>query len=421
MAFILPPRKRASKSFWARECGKCPRDETRKIPTVGKGEKRIMIVLDEPTKYQDQERSWLGYQDSGQGQWAFHTLCDEWGINSVFNDCWTTGVRRCYSSEDTKRQYECCLADLQSDIEKLKPKIIVTIGGVATGAVLRCYNPGHFPANYTTSKFNGYAIPLVMPYNGEPWNAWLVPVASEAEATANSIYYLQQINIDCGVKSLKDLYPLLQEPLPKPICRSDVRIISDEREIITSIEVASISKWTAFDYETNCLHPEVARSNITLKTKPTVLTASIAYCNDKDYITTVSFSFNSNKRIIAAWKRFLQASTAKIGANIKFEHHWGLVHFGTETLNWEWDVCVGARVFNAQPGMAGLKTTSFIHFGVIGYDDDVDEAMKKTTEMGINQLENLPPETLLLYNGYDSLLTLRCYFRQQELLSNYTV
>lgn len=423
MVFELPPRKRTNKSIWVRECPKCPRSEQCKIPTTGKGKKQILIVMDEPTKYQYQEKSWLGCAESGQGQWVFPALMNpnsDWGIENIYNDCWVTGVLRCYTgAPDPKPKYECCLADLQSDIETLKPKVIITIGSVATGAVLRCYNPDHFAANYTTNKYNGYAIPLIMPYSGIAWNTWLVPVVSDTEINSNNIMYLRQIGLDCGIKSLTELCPLVQEPLPKPISRADVRIVSDEKEILKALEVASLSNWTAFDYETNCLHPEVAKDNINLKEKPKVLTAAIAYCNDKNYITTVAFTFNGNKKIIAAWKEFLQSPTLKIGANIKFEHRWGLVHFGVETLNWAWDVCIGARIFNAQPGMASLKTTSFIHFGVIGYDDDVDEAMKKTEEMGMNRLEALPPETLLLYNGYDSLLTLRCYFRQQELLAKY--
>lgn len=397
-------------------CDLCDRNKA-PLKVEGKGESGILIVFGQPSVGQTERKSWFGCRagfdahDYKSGEPVFYRMAS-WNNKtfSPFKECWATGVFPCVgaSVSEDKLKYEQCLPNLLQTIQKCQPRVIITVGKMATGAVLRCYNPLHFKANCAPATYVGEVIPLNMNYSGYAWNSWLVPIQT-LEETKSEISYLSSLSAFWRNKHVDEAFNYRTVPLPAPTREEEVTILERSEDIINAIKQAMVAKYAAFDYETTTLQPEIEGAN--------VLSAAVSYCNDKSKITTFAFLFMGDADIKRAWTQFLQSEVQKIGANIKFEHRWGLVKFKCETLNWLWDVCVGARVFNSQPGMSGLKLISFLYMGVIGYDDSVEDTKNKSVN-GVNGLREVAPRVLLTYNGYDALLTLKCFFHQSALFKN---
>jgi hypothetical protein len=167
------------------------------------------------------------------------------------------------------------------------------------------------------------------------------------------------------------------------------------------------AKYAAFDYEANSLSPESVGAR--------ALTASVAFGDDDgNVLKTVVFSF-TDKSYDDIWRKFLRSDICKLGANIKFEERWSLVYFNQPVNNWYWDVGVAGHIQDAMPGNAGLKHLSLVHFGVGGYDKEVEPFLKSKLLYGLNEIEKkVKRESLLLYNAIDSIMTLKLMYKQKR-------
>ena len=362
----------------------------------GHGGKGIMVVFDRPTALQWKERSWFADRSCT----VFQALMSH-GI-LLEDDIWVTGALRCRSNTPHPERYESCQFFLDRDITACNPKLIITVGSSATGAVLRRYHPAHFSKNITPDIYYGRRIPL----NQMPgWNCWLAPVYSDdaisqytnGEVKGVARYWVSQ-NVLSALGWCAERPPVYSVP--------KIELLTDRSAIIDAIRQAESSELTAFDYETNRLEPQYPDSQI--------LTAGLSMGTGTELKRTVAFPF-SGFGIREAWCRYLVSPVKKMGANIKYEHYWSSVFLKTPVANWKWDVGVGARVFECRPGMAGLKYVTFVTLGIIGYDDEVDIYMK-SKEDGTNRLSEMNPVSLLTYNAYDAAYTYEVALRQSKLL-----
>jgi DNA polymerase I-like protein with 3'-5' exonuclease and polymerase domains len=98
----------------------------------------------------------------------------------------------------------------------------------------------------------------------------------------------------------------------------------------------------------------------------------------------------------------------KVAHNLQFEHVWAQGILGVTTKSWQWCTMNGAHVLDVRKYFAGLKFQAYINYGIEGYGDAA-KAYMQTTELGINRLDEMPLEELLLYNGMDALLTMWLY------------
>ncbi len=377
------------------KCGACGRSAD-PMPVGGKGERGILVVFEQPTTTQWSARSWFAGGDAT----VLQTL-NSLGL-ALMQDVSVTAVLPCIATKsEPVFRYEQCVLKLQETIKAVRPKLIITVGSGATGAVLRLYHPRHYAQNHTSGQFFGRCIPLT---DSEEWNCWLAPVQPDREIHANQNIQMQQVAKDSVYRALEwaiDIgrnRPGLQLP---PM----VELHFESDRICGALEDAMTAPCVAFDYETNALQPETIGAKI--------LTAAITFEKDSGY-RTVAFPMASES-VKRQWCRFLQSDVAKIGANIKFEHRWSTVSLGTPVVNWHWDVCVGGRILDCVPGNSGLKFLTFVHFGVIGYDDSVSPFMKDGAN-GHNDLDKANVTDLLTYNGYDAYYTMRCFKKQQEIL-----
>ena len=386
------------------QCMNCPTKKGRSANPVedsGKYGQRILIVVDQPRQEIDPKTHvptgqwvWFGEDNTVKAAYdAYDKMRKEVPATPPFNyneDVRVTGLLPCPSK--TNMPYEHCLSRLEGTILDSKPFVIMTVGDVATGAVLRLYNKLHFPPNHTAGQYYGRTIPLSM--NG--WHVWLVPIPGEEEIGDYRSIEVRSVAIGIYAKlALANVY----RSLPGKVAQykqPDVKMISSPEDIIDEIDKAKTYKYVAFDYETNTLDPETIGGKI--------LTASIAYGNGQMEPDGVAAFYLLDPKVLKAWKTMLRHKNKKIGANIKFEERWSIVNLETPVHNWYWDICVGARALDCQPGTAGLKYQTFVNFGVCGYDDDVKDYISDD-ESGFNKLDTLPPSKILLYNGLDSYFT----------------
>lgn len=375
------------------------------VDNSGKYESGLLIVVDRPEKTERGEYAWFGeehpiieaYKALNDGKKS-DSLCPTFDYNV---DALVTGVLPCPCTASLP--YDQCLPRLRRTIfnEKTgdKPYVIMTVGDVATGAVLRLYDNTHFGFNHTSAQYYGRAIPLTM--NG--WNKWLVPVPGTREMGNYHNTEVKGVAICIWMKmAVAKAYQLLRREVT-PYVEPEIKMISDSEDIKSEIEKAMSYKYIAFDYETNTLDPETVGGKL--------LTASISYGNGESEPDGTAAFYMTDPSVLKKWRELLKCPAKKIGANIKFEERWSLVNLNTPVNNWYWDICVGARALDCQPGTAGLKYQTFVNFGVIGYDDCVKDFISDRAD-GFNRLDQLDASNILLYNGLDSYFTYKCAHRQ---------
>lgn len=387
-----------------RLCGKgCDRGRIENaMPFGGRGQRGILVLFDQPNKVQWKARKWLADKSILIYQALFRAGVD------LTKDIYVGSVFGCCGDEIKPPKYDCCMGHFTYEIGKIKPKLILTVGPIATGAVLYLYNHNHFVSGAPDARYYGECLPL----NQNGWSCWLAPVQSEEEIKANGNDQVRRVAEDWVARNVQyavDVGAVRPDPYVVP----NVEVLLDAQQAVEAIEQASSSKYSAFDYETSRLEPQYPNSKI--------LTASIAMGDSEKVDRIVAFSM-MDKAVQKPWVDFLQSPTRKIGANIKFEHYWSKVFLNTEVQNWYWDVNITARVFNCMPGRSGLKRLAFSYFGVVGYDDTVEKYMKPEAD-GANTLEKLLGtgggvsfNEVFIYNGLDSAFTYECAKKQHQML-----
>lgn len=363
----------------------------------GQGDGSILIVFGVPNEVQWEARDW--YADT------LHPVFQAIQYQGGDPRCETkaTGVLLCRGTKDPLK-YEQCLARLHTTVRELNPTVIITVGELATGAVLRLYNPLHYKEGTTSADLYGQCIPL----NQEKgWNCWLTPVMSRERLNQNSSQEVREVAQSWLFRHIIWAYGLRNTRPPK-YEKPKIEILYENDQILGAIDQAIHSGLTAFDYETNTLDPWRSGADI--------LTCSVAMGDESVIRRTVAFPMTSDV-IREKWVEYLRSETKKIGANIMFEHYWSVVFLNTPTINWVWDTCIGARILDCHPGVSGLKRTTFVNLGIIGYDDTVEPFISSEDERGINGLTKMNPHDLLTYNAYDSAYTYECALRQRDLLN----
>jgi hypothetical protein len=131
-----------------------------------------------------------------------------------------------------------------------------------------------------------------------------------------------------------------------------------------------------------------------------------------------------DSRSMKLWKRILgDLAIPKQAYNMKFEHVWSEVLLGVHVQGWDWDGMLAAHILDNRPGICSLKFQTYLHFGVAGYDEDVEPWLKSADKDGnamnrILELWNTPDgrRKLMTYCGMDSLFTYRLGLVQKSYL-----
>jgi len=121
----------------------------------------------------------------------------------------------------------------------------------------------------------------------------------------------------------------------------------------------------------------------------------------------------------------LQRTTVgKIAQNMKFEDNWTNVRLHIPVNNWIWDTMLASHILDNRPRVTGLKFQTYVQFGIIDYDSEVNPyllAVDAKNANAINRIDELlkkpdGEKLLLKYCAMDSIFEYRLAMLQQPLI-----
>jgi uracil-DNA glycosylase len=293
---------------------------------------------------------------------------------------------------------ECCRPNIVSVLEKHKPKAILTVSYQATQTVVaHSWGLGHWkrlddfiPEQIPSQKLNAWIIPVQDHSNWDPDFDDNKSYNTASFDNLGQIEAFYEVKTRPWAQGAPDYASMCENIYaPEVASQAILDMMEDER-----------TEFIAFDYETTTLKPE----------------------GDESHIFSVSFS-NGYRTIAAPWtaevreasRKMLTSSHPKIACNMKFEERWTLNEFGHGVTNWVWDTMQAAHWIQQRPGITSIKFSAFAKLGQAEYEKGVSHYFKSTSSLTSNKIRKLDSETLLTYNGMDSLLELLVAYEQMEL------
>lgn len=371
------------------KCGRCGLYRGCKSPKMkpyGNGGKEILIVGEAPGQREDEQgRPFVGKS----GKLLRETLSG-FGI-TMDKDCVVTNSLICRPPNNAApdaKQVGYCRPNLIQTINSTQPKIVITLGSAALRAVVKEFWKADLGK---MERWVGWKIPTA--------KFWLCP-------TYHPSYVLRQeknrMLAEVWSNHLEEALDIT-EPVPKlPDYENMVEILMEEDKIIEALEYFDeVGGWIAFDYEANCLKPEYPK-------------AELFCCSVSNGVRTIAYPWWGKAK--DATKRLLRSKrTRKIAANLKNEERWTRKTFGVGVRRWGWDTMLAAHVIDNRPDICSLKFQAFIHLGIPTYDANLKPYLKGF-KGHYNRIREIKLETLLHYNGLDSLFEFWLAMKQREAL-----
>jgi DNA polymerase len=349
----------------------------------GKGLQRVLVVGESPGRNEDEE----GRPFIGKAGAFLRDALDDIGID-LDDDAVTTNALICRPEGNKIKNRKCvdyCRPNVLKTIARVKPLVIVTLGRHALASVIETYWKSK---TGTLDRWIGWKIPLA--------KHWVCP-------TWHPSYLMRQENDFMNRQfreHLRAAFTIRRDPPQVPDLASKIERIYEEEEIVRSIKwFETPGKRTAFDFETNCVKPELPKARI--------WSASISNGH-----RTIAFPWLPG-RVQETFDRFLlNADVPKVSSNMKFEDRWTRVKLGHPVANWDWDTMLAAHCLDNRPGITSLKFQSFVNMGVF-YNERI-EPWLKSHRGPYNRIQEIPLDDLLLYNGIDSYLEVHLAKFQQR-------
>jgi len=382
-------------------CGACKLYKTcrsPKIPASGKGEKKILIIAEAPGEDEDRQ----GTQLVGEPGQLLRRQLRKLGID-LDKDCRKINVIACRPIGDrpiTNQEIEYCRPLVWKEINQFKPKLIILLGNGALESFL-----GHRWKKDLGGilKWRGWTIP------DRELETWVCPTIHPAAVLKNNdkspvLELLWSRDIERAVN-------LLTTPVYKPVMseHSTIDIIEDQKSLQNFLSgVYEWEKFIAIDYETTGLKPHAAGHKI--------VSCSITCESDR----TCAFMMPAEGRNRTLLRRILMEPRIKKAAhNMKFEDNWSWEYLRCEVEGWAWDSMLAAHIIDNRENITGLKFQTYVHFGVLPYNEHIEPFLKGDGSAGANSPNNIhkiPKKDLLLYNGLDTLFEKRLAFIQMSKL-----
>jgi len=108
---------------------------------------------------------------------------------------------------------------------------------------------------------------------------------------------------------------------------------------------------------------------------------------------------------------------------MKFEEIWSAEILGQPVQNWGFDSMLAAHILDNRTGISGLKFQTYVNFGIIDYDSDINQYLKATRDgaNSFNKVRELAEtergrKKLLTYCALDSLYEYRLATKQMNLI-----
>ncbi len=163
-------------------------------------------------------------------------------------------------------------------------------------------------------------------------------------------------------------------------------------------------RFLAFDYETNCIRPQLSESKI----------FAVGFACDEEIGRAMLFD---SSLIPYLRKIFKDRRIGKIASNMKFEDVWTRLKIECPVVNWVHDTMLCAHVENNRERYSGLKTQVFLQYGIPDYAEEADRYLKSQGPNAYNKIHEMKPSALLEYNALDAVFEYRIAMRQMEMIS----
>lgn len=366
------------------QCGLYKDCDSPKMKYSGKGKKGILII----GEFSSSEEDLYGKPLVGEnGDFLREKLSDH-GIK--FNrDCWRVNALRCIPNKFPipAKQVQCCSPYLSKIIKKLKPKLILAMGSIATTALF-----SEDFSDRNIERWRSYCIP------DEKYGCNIFPIHHPSqlikEDKNKSLHCLFDRDLKKALKCLKKPF------IERKEYEKRVTILTDFIKVKTLLKrILKKKKTILFDYETTGLKP--FRAGHKIATIGLATSAKKAYAFPFDYKTFwTKKEFAELKRL---WKKILKnKQVKKMAYNSKFEEIWSKVLIGARPNRWLFDPMMAEHVLDNRRATIGLKFQTFVRYGVRPYDKEIKKFLKsKNGEF--NTIEQAPFKDLLIYNGLDCI------------------
>ncbi len=383
------------------QCGSCGLHRTchsPKMPVTGDGRRKILLVGEAPGAKEDEQ----GIQFAGLiGKLLEKTLARH-GIN-MRKDCWLTNSLICRPPKNatpTPKQIEYCRPNLINTIERLKPDIIVPIGGPAVDSLIS-YVWKEKVGSIT--RWVGWKIPCQKP------NAWITPIWHPS-------FISRQKDKDTGFVKRPEIELIWNEHIQAiselegkpwdtvPNYKSRVKIIMDPTDAAKIIRsMIQRGGRAAYDYETTMLKPEFVGARI--------VSCSICWEGKE----TIAYPFYGEA--VEATREFCRSDLWKIAGNLKFEDRWSMRILKTKVKNWLWCTVNNAHIIDCRRETTSVKFQGFVLLGQESYNNTVEQYLRSKGDERINRvLKEINIKDLLLYNGIDSIVEFDVFLKQRKVL-----
>jgi len=378
----------------APQCNRCQlykQCNSPKMSYTGKGKKGILIIAEAPSAKEDRAGKFL----FGEATQFLEGELLKLGIH-FSRDCWRTNAVWCNPNNKmpSVMNIECCRPNVIHTIEELKPTHILVLGKAAIQSFMG-WAWGKVESDSLT-KWAGWIIPE------RKSGAWVLPTWHPAALVRENEPDLQMLRFHFR-EQLQRFFLSTTEPPPfdrLPSVDSHVHIMMDSDEVIEHVRgMIDVSTKAAFDYETNCLKPELSKAYI----------RCMSICFDGK--SPIAFPMSPKLKPVLI--DFFRSPIGKIAANLQFEDRWTRCMFKVDVRKWLWDTMVMTHLLDNRPGITSLKFQSFVQMGVTDYASHVKPYLE-TTKGPYNRIDEIQLSELLRYNGLDSLFEFHLYEIQRR-------
>ncbi len=358
------------------------------LPVVGEGAKKILIIDNYPTQQEDRS----GNQLMGLNSKYLKAKLREEGI-SFKRDCWAVKAVRCRPKMKKGKPIlpapvvSTCKAKLMKTIEKLKPEKILVLGDMALISLIGHRCNGRLSAT-DVEKWQGWVIP------DQELGCYVYPTYHPSNLVDKFTQKRDQIKSGEFGKQIANLAD--EREFRKEDYKSRCGVVLDVKEATELLKVLQKEKCLGWDTETTGIKPHKAGHEIVCFSFSNGI-VSYGMPNFQD------FQFQRELRRLLRLRR-----VKKYGWNMKFEETWS-----RETLNyavggWEFDGMLGTHMLDQRSGISSLKMQTYVHLGILGYDNAIDHYLKgidKKDSNSFNRIKDAPIEEVCMYCAEDALYT----------------
>lgn len=385
------------KNYSCASCGLYRHALTPRMEPFGNFRKRILNIGEAPGETDDRR----GQQWQGKAGKRLQQEYERLGID-LFEDCLNINAINCRPTDSkgnnrSPRPEEVagCRARVLKVIAERKPSVIIALGNLAIDCLL-----GHRWKKDLggITKWRGWTIPD-RDFNARLCPVWHPSFVQGSEGKEVSTIWRQD---------LERALSMYAAPFPK---------WEDERRFIEIIdspaELKTFPNLVAFDYETTGLKPHAEGHRI--------ICAAVAYHEKAAQVFMMPRKRGEQERFLNLLKA---PDIGKMAHNMKFEDAWSRVRLRQPVQNWAWDSMQAAHILDNRPGITSLKFQTYVHFGVVNYDNNVESYLKGRDNKNANSFNRVEEliqtdrgkRILFEYCGLDALYEYRLAMQQMEVI-----